>query len=76
MMNYANPDLDALWVKAKVEGDPVARNKELAEMQGMLMRDVAWLPVVEFKTQFGLSDKVSGLTWVTDNSPRFYDLKY
>ncbi len=75
MMNYANPELDALWVKAKVEGDPAARNKELADMQNILMRDVAWLPVVEFKTQFALADKVAGLTWVTDNSPRFYDLK-
>ena len=75
MMNYANPELDALWVKAKVEGDPAVRNKELADMQNILMRDVAWLPVVEFKTQFGMSDKVNGLTWVTDNSPRFYDLK-
>ena len=76
MMNYANPELDALWAKAKVEADPAARDKELAEMQAMLMRDVAWLPVVEFKTQWGLADKVKGLAWFPDNQPRFFDLKY
>ena len=74
MMNFASPAVDALWAKAKVEGDEGARNKQLAELQGILMRDVAWLPVVEFKTQWGVADKVKGLAWFPDNQPRFFDL--
>ena len=76
MENYANPEVDALWAKAKLELDVTKRNAELAQMQSILMRDVAWLPVVTFKTQWAYSGKLHGLTWVSDNSPRFYDLHY
>jgi peptide/nickel transport system substrate-binding protein len=76
MENYANPDVDALWAKAKLEIDVTKRNDELAQMQSMLMRDVAWLPVVTFKTQWAYTDKLKGVSWVPDNSLRFYDLHY
>jgi peptide/nickel transport system substrate-binding protein len=45
-------------------------------MQAILMRDVAWLPVVEFKTQWGITDRLQGLAWFPDNDPRFVDLHY
>ena len=52
MMNYDNPELDAMWASARVEPDTAKRDATLAEMQNILMRDVAWLPVVEYKTQW------------------------
>jgi peptide/nickel transport system substrate-binding protein len=76
MENYANPEIDALWAKAKVEPDAAARAAILADMQAILMRDVAWLPVVEFKTQWGVTDRLKGLAWFPDNDPRFVDLHY
>jgi peptide/nickel transport system substrate-binding protein len=76
MMNYENDELDALWAKAQVEMDTAKRDEMLAQMQRMLMRDVAWLPVVEFKTQWAHSDKLKGLSWDPGNSVLFYDLHY
>jgi hypothetical protein len=43
----------------------------VADMQEILMRDVTWLPVVEFKTQWALANKMKGLAWFPDNQPRF-----
>lgn len=76
MMNYENDELDALWAQAQVEMDTAKRDEMLAEMQRQLMRDVAWLPVVEFKTQWAHSDKLKGLSWDPGNSVLFYDLHY
>ena len=76
MMNYDNPELDAMWATARVEPDKAKRDATLADMQNILMRDVAWLPVVEFKTQWAHSDKLSGLTWNPGNSLLIYDLHY
>ncbi len=76
MENYDNPEIDALWAKAKLETDVTTRNAELAEMQSILMRDVAWLPVVTFKTQWAYTSKLHGVSWFPDNALRFYDLHY
>ncbi len=76
MMNYANPELDAMWASARVEPDKAKRDATLAEMQKILMRDVAWLPVVEFKTQWAHSEKLKGLTWNPGNSLLIYELHY
>jgi peptide/nickel transport system substrate-binding protein len=76
MENYANPEIDTMWAHAKIDPDPASRDKTLAEMQAILMRDVAWLPVVEFKTQWGITDRLQGLAWFPDNDPRFVDLHY
>lgn len=75
MVNYANPDVDADWFKARVEPDTAKRNAILATIQDRIMQDVAWLPVVEYKTQWAMSSKIDGLSWSPDNSVRFYDLK-
>ena len=76
MMNYDNPDLDKMWASARVEPDKAKRDATLAEMQKILMRDVAWLPVVEFKTQWAHSEKLKGLTWNPGNSLLIYELHY
>jgi peptide/nickel transport system substrate-binding protein len=76
MENYANDEVDALWAKAKLELNTATRDDELAQMQKILMRDVAWLPVVEFKTQWAYSDKLKGVSWFSDNALRFYDMHY
>ena len=75
MVNYSNPAVDDAWAKARVEPDVAKRNAELADIQKQLMADVAWLPVVEYKTQFAWSDKLKGIGWHPDNSIRFFDLK-
>ncbi len=73
--DYSSPFVDETWPKARVETDPAKRNALLAAMQDQIMKDVAWLPIVEFKTQYALSQKLTGLSWQADSSERFFDLK-
>ncbi len=75
MVNYSNPSVDADWFTARVEPDPAKRDAILATIQEQILKDVAWLPVVEYKTQWAMSSKLDGLSWSPDNSVRFYDLK-
>lgn len=74
MVNYSNKSVDDGWAKAKVESNNDTRNKILADIQDTLQADIAWLPVVEYKTQWAFSDKLSGITWHPDNSVRWSDL--
>ncbi|MFK0334349.1 ABC transporter substrate-binding protein [Rhizobium sp. NPDC090275] len=76
MMNYANPEIDSMWQKAKVEPDKAKRDQQLGDMQDILMRDLAWLPVVEFKTEWAHSDKLKGITWQPSNALPLYELHY
>jgi peptide/nickel transport system substrate-binding protein len=76
MMNYANPELDKMWAEARVQPDTAKRDAKLAEMQKILMRDLAWLPVAEFKTQWAHTEKLKGITWNPSNSLLLYDLHY
>jgi peptide/nickel transport system substrate-binding protein len=76
MVNYSNPtEVDDAWAKARVEPDTAKRDAATAAIQDVLARDVVWLPIVEYKTQWAHSDKLSGLRWYPDNSLRYYDLK-
>jgi peptide/nickel transport system substrate-binding protein len=74
MVNYSNATVDDTWAKARVEPDTAKRDEMLKTIQNQLMADVAWLPVVEYKTQWAFSDKLSGIKWHPDNSVRFFDL--
>lgn len=74
MVNYSSPVVDDLWAKARVEPDAAKRNEMLNQIQDKLTADVAWLPVVEYKTQWAYSDKLKGLRWYPDNSVRYFDL--
>ena len=76
MVNYANPELDEMWASARVEPDQKKREATLADMQKILMNDVVWLPVVEFKTQWAHSEKLKGITWNPGNSLLLYELHY
>jgi peptide/nickel transport system substrate-binding protein len=75
MVNYSNSKVDDLWAKARVEPDTKVRNQLLAEIQDQLAADIAWAPVVEYKTQWAMSSKLTGMRWYADNSIRFFDLK-
>lgn len=76
MVNYSNPVVDDTWAAARVEPDTAARNAMLADIQAQLMEDLAWLPVVEYKTQWAFSSELQGLRWHPDNSVRFFDLSF
>jgi peptide/nickel transport system substrate-binding protein len=74
MVNYSNPKVDELFASALIEGDPAKRTAQLAEAQEILARDVTWVPVVEWKTQWAFNDKIKGITWHADNGVRWFDL--
>ena len=76
MVNYSSATVDSLYAKVKNEENDTVRNSLLAQIQDQLLSDVAWLPVVQYKTQWSHSDKLSGLTWHPDNSVRWNDLTY
>jgi peptide/nickel transport system substrate-binding protein len=75
MVNHSSPLVDALWAKARVETDPAARDAQLAQAQRLLYDGVAWLPIVEYRTQWAHSAKLAGIAWHPDNAVRFADLR-
>jgi peptide/nickel transport system substrate-binding protein len=72
--NYANPEIDGLFAKIKAETDLARQNEMLKSAQDILQRDLAIIPILETKTQYAFSAKLSGITWHADNSIRFQDL--
>jgi peptide/nickel transport system substrate-binding protein len=74
LANYSNPEVDRLFAEAKVEMDSTKRLALLKEIQETLQRDLAWIPLVETKTEWAFSDKLSGVTWHPENSIHFIDL--
>jgi peptide/nickel transport system substrate-binding protein len=76
MVNYSNTTVDDLWAKARVEPDAAKRTEMLAQIQAQVYGDLAWLPIVEYKTQWAYSSKLKGLRWYPDNSIRYSDLSY
>jgi len=75
MVNFSSPIVDGLWARARTETDDAVRSSLLAEAQRELQEQVAWLPVVEYRTQWAFSPRLSGLTWHPDNAVRFFDLR-
>jgi len=75
MDNYSNKVVDDTYKAIATEADATKRNAGLAVIQEELAKDVAWVPVVEFATQWAYSSKLSGITWHPDNCVRFFDLK-
>jgi len=72
--NYANAEIDGLFTKIKAETDPSKQDEMLKSAQDILQRDLAIIPILETKTQYASSSKLSGITWHADNSIRFQDL--
>jgi peptide/nickel transport system substrate-binding protein len=75
MVNYSNAMVEEAWAKARVEPDMAKRTEMVGMIRDPLAADVAWLPVVEYKTQWAHTAKLSGLRWYPDNSLRYVDLK-
>lgn len=75
MVNYSSKEVDALWAEARNQMDDGRRNALLAQIQRKMAADVAWAPVVEYRTQWAMSGKLRGLAWYPDNAVRFADME-
>lgn len=73
-MNYSNERVDGLWSEAKVEPDVTKRNALLADIQEQIAKDVAWIPIVEWKYQFAFDERLKGVTLHASTNTRFNDL--
>ena len=73
--NYSNPELDRLFTEAQTEVDPAKRAPLVNQIQQIVQRDLAWIPLLETRTQWAFSDRLSGLTWHPDNSLRLFELR-
>lgn len=73
-VNYANPEVDRLFALALAQSDDKLRVPLVRQIQNMVQRDLAWVPLMETKTQWAFSSRLQGLTWHPDNSVRFVDL--
>lgn len=76
MVNYDNARVDQLWGEARQEQEPGARQSRIREIQRLLVADVAWAPIVEYRTQWAADARLQGLGWYPDNAIRFGDLSY
>ena len=75
MANYSNAAVDKAFADALIEADP-AKRLELAKfIQETLQSELAWIPLLETRTQWAFSTKLSGITWAPDNALRMFDLK-
>ena len=74
LANYSSPEVDRLFGEVKVEMDNAKRLALLKQIQDTLQRDLAWIPLVETKTEWAFSNKLSGVTWHPENSIHFIDL--
>ena len=59
---------------AKGQTDNVKRPHCSGTDQETVQNDLAWLPVVETKTEWAFSTRLSGITWHPENSIHFIDL--
>jgi peptide/nickel transport system substrate-binding protein len=71
MVNYSNDRVDDLWLnQARTEQDPDRRAEILAEIQEILMEDVAWLPLVVWESQVALRNDITGWAYDPGNAVR------
>lgn len=73
-VNYANPEVDHLFNEALAESDDAKRAPIVRQIQEIVQQDLAWLPLVETKTEYALKSNLTGLTWHPENSVHFVDL--
>ncbi len=76
MANYSNPAVDRLFALARNEMDDAAQPGLLRDIQNTLQRELAWIPIVETKTEWAFRSTLRGITWHPDNALRFYDLSF
>jgi peptide/nickel transport system substrate-binding protein len=76
MVNHSDKAVDAMWAEARNSADPARRATLVADIQRRLIANVAWAPVVEYRTRWAMSDRLRGIGWYPDNAVRFGDLSY
>ncbi len=76
MVNYSNPEVDRLWGEARNEMDDARQRVLLQTLQDTIQRELAWVPILETRTQWAFRSTLHGITWHPDNSVRFYDLSF
>lgn len=76
MANYASPEVDRLFAEARDAKDDAAAAPALRGIQEALQRDLAWVPIVETKTEWAFRSNLTGITWHPHNSVLFFDLGY
>jgi len=74
LVNYDSPEVDKLFFAAIGEPDTAKRAALADQIQNIVQRDLAWVPLLETKSQWAFSAKLSGITWHPDNSLRLFDL--
>lgn len=77
MMNYSNSQVDDLWLNnAKIDPNVSSRNATLGRIQDLIMDDVAWIPLVEWKTQVATTSNLTDYAFDPDNSIRMVRWKH
>jgi peptide/nickel transport system substrate-binding protein len=76
MVNYENAAVDSRWAEARVEPDAARRAALIEDIQRKLIADLAFLPIVEYRTQWAATANLRGLVWYPDNAVRFADLEF
>jgi peptide/nickel transport system substrate-binding protein len=62
MTNYSSPTVDSLWAKAIAIPNGTARNSVLAKLQGTLMTDLPWIPLVVQTSQIAVAKGITN--WI------------
>ncbi|MCX7324981.1 MAG: ABC transporter substrate-binding protein [Hyphomicrobiales bacterium] len=75
MANYSNAEVDRMFTQALIESDGAKREPLVRGIQQILQSELAWIPLVETRTQWAFSEKLTGISWHPDNSLRLFDLK-
>jgi len=73
-VNYANPEVDRLFGEALAQLDSAQRAPIVRQIQEIVQQDLAWVPLVETKTEYAFRSKLKGITWHPENSVHFIDL--
>jgi peptide/nickel transport system substrate-binding protein len=73
-VNYANPEVDRLFGEALAELNDAKRAPTVRQIQDAVQQDLAWLPLVETKTEYAFRSNLKGITWHPENSVHFIDL--
>ncbi len=58
---YCNPDYDALWQQVARELDPEARRQIFVQMNDLLVKDIAVIPLVHRAETAGVGDRLAGV---------------
>lgn len=60
---YCNPDYDKLYKQSTTEMDPEKRRQLIIQMNDILTKDVALIPLVKLGIAYGASNTLTGMNW-------------